>query len=146
MFMIYGGVGTGFYEKIEIILFLLFERKRGQCIFVVLQFWRIWSNCTFKRTKYIYFFPLLSFLEQKCIIQRINVDNNIGLDKIIFFRLSLSAICNYYFLLIYLLLFDIFKRQSAIYIFHFIPCSIIAFWSTCLASPLRKYDFIIILY
>lgn len=143
MFMIYGGVGTGLRENRD----NSFSSFRAQTRTVYIRRPPILQDLIeFKRTKYIYFFPLLSFLEQKCIIQRINVDNNIGLDKIIFFRLSLSAICNYYFLLIYLLLFDIFKRQSAIYIFHFIPCSIIAFWSTCLASPLRKYDFIIILY
>lgn len=143
MFMIYGGVGTGLRENRD----NSFSSFRAQTRTVYIRRPPILEDLIeFKRTKYIYFFPLLSFLEQKCIIQRINVDNNIGLDKIIFFRLSLSAICNYYFLLIYLLLFDIFKRQSAIYIFHFIPCSIIAFWSTCLASPLRKYDFIIILY
>lgn len=141
MFMIYGGVGTGLRENRD----NSFSSFRAQTRTVYIRRPPILQDLIeFKRTKYIYFFPLLSFLEQKCIIQRINVDNNIGLDKIIFFRLSLSAICNYYFLLIYLLLFDIFKRQSAIYIFHFIPCSIIAFWSTCLASPLRKYDFIIL--
>lgn len=141
MFMIYGGVGTGLRENRD----NSFSSFRAQTRTVYIRRPPILEDLIeFKRTKYIYFFPLLSFLEQKCIIQRINVDNNIGLDKIIFFRLSLSAICNYYFLLIYLLLFDIFKRQSAIYIFHFIPCSIIAFWSTCLASPLRKYDFIIL--
>lgn len=141
MFMIYGGVGTGLRENRD----NSFSSFRAQTRTVYIRRPPILEDLIeFKRTKYIYFFPLLSFLEQKYIIQRINVDNNIGLDKIIFFRLSLSAICNYYFLLIYLLLFDIFKRQSAIYIFHFIPCSIIAFWSTCLASPLRKYDFIIL--
>lgn len=71
MFMIYGGVGTGLRENRD----NSFSSFRAQTRTVYIRRPPILEDLIeFKRTKYIYFFPLLSFLEQKCIIQRIKVE------------------------------------------------------------------------